>query len=429
MMVRLRLEVRLAVGLLVLAWLTVAVLVALGYRPGGPWDGLVALAALTPALLALVALLFPPGPVSRADARALVSLALVGVLVLVPTAAGLAHQLELGGPQTLLPSVEAAYPWLVALALTGILVGRSLLVLRRPSLPHPSLTVAGRWRREPAASGSPPSIALARWLAARQRLLRAPLARWLAAAAAGFPPAVLVAVLVAGSAVANDLALADRQVAGSPFGPSGDGPPPPCDAPLDIPSSARFHLELRGEVDGHSLGGAVVDGIHRGDAASWTGEVATVVLVGRVGEAWAAGDHWRWVARQGWLPDPGPAPAVPPDVLAVRFLLASGLRETAEDHGLATIDGARSRHCRLAVDGGTVAAALPQIHWLVGGADIHRWRGEVDYWVFLDGAVGYLTVALGGEAFVLQPPGIQGALHAALAITDRGAPLVVPRPG
>ena len=104
-------------------WLAAFGLVLLGYRPGGPVDILVGIAAIGPVLVAGAAILWPP--VARGD-RAFAGiawLALASMLLLVPSLAGLVTQLTGRGPQTLLPSLEAAYPWLLALAATGLFAG------------------------------------------------------------------------------------------------------------------------------------------------------------------------------------------------------------------------------------------------------------------------------------------------------------------
>ena len=62
------------------------------------------------------------------------------------------------------------------------------------------------------------------------------------------------------------------------------------------------------------------------------------------------------------------------------------------------IEGARARRCRIAIDGTTFREAFPQVAWLVGDADLHRWRGQLDYWVFLDGQLGQVAGSANGEA-------------------------------
>ena len=46
------------------------------------------------------------------------------------------------------------------------------------------------------------------------------------------------------------------------------------------------------------------------------------------------------------------------------------------------------------MDGITFESAFPEVRWLVGPTDVHRWRGELDYWVFLDGQVGQVIAAV-----------------------------------
>ena len=36
-------------------------------------------------------------------------------------------------------------------------------------------------------------------------------------------------------------------------------------------------------------------------------------------------------------------------------------------------------------------AAFPEMAWFIGSADLHRWRGELDYWVFADRQVGQVA--------------------------------------
>ena len=88
--------------------------------------------------------------------------------------------------------------------------------------------------------------------------------------------------------------------------------------------------------------------------------------------------------------------------------LTPGNRATAEDRGIDVIEGARARRCRVAVDGATFAAAFPQVRWLVGDADLHRWRGQLDYWVFVDGQLGQVAGDASGEATGIDPEHLLG---------------------
>lgn len=119
-------ELRLIALVLAGCWTAAAAIVLVGYRPGGPIDVGVGLAALAPALVALVGVAWPP--VARGDRAfaGMVSLAAVSLLVLVPSIADLTGQLGARGAQTLLPSVEAAYPWVLALLGTSLLAGFGL---------------------------------------------------------------------------------------------------------------------------------------------------------------------------------------------------------------------------------------------------------------------------------------------------------------
>ena len=116
-------ELRILAIVLVVLWFAAFGLVLVGYRPGGPVDVLVGIAAAGPILIAITAVAWPP--VARGDRAfaAIAWLALVAMLLLVPSIAGLVTQLVGRGPQTLLPSFEAAYPWLVALFATALFAG------------------------------------------------------------------------------------------------------------------------------------------------------------------------------------------------------------------------------------------------------------------------------------------------------------------
>ena len=134
-------ELRILGVALTALWAAAFLLVLLGYRPGGPVDLAVGLAAIGPIVVAFGAVVWPP--VARGDRAfaAIAWLALGAILLLVPSLTGLITQLEGRGPQTLLPSFEAAYPWLLALLATGLFAGLGI--------------APGAWaRRRSAAGGS-----------------------------------------------------------------------------------------------------------------------------------------------------------------------------------------------------------------------------------------------------------------------------------
>jgi hypothetical protein len=80
------------------------------------------------------------------------------------------------------------------------------------------------------------------------------------------------------------------------------------------------------------------------------------------------------------------------------------------------------------VDGPTFRAAFPQVSWLVGDADLAHWRGQLDYWVFLDGEIGRIDGSVNGDAADIQPGALQATIRVDLTATDRGAPLTITPP-
>jgi hypothetical protein len=79
----------------------------------------------------------------------------------------------------------------------------------------------------------------------------------------------------------------------------------------------------------------------------------------------------------------------------------------------------------VAVDGQTFEAAFPQVRWLVGSADLRRWRGQLDYWVFLDFQVGQVAGSVNGDAADVVPGALQGTIDVRLTATERGRSFVV----
>ena len=115
----------------------------------------------------------------------------------------------------------------------------------------------------------------------------------------------------------------------------------------------------------------------------WLAYVATDRELGQYGAASFGGRAWTRTPGGGWAAaDAQSVREETLDLQAVRTALARRSRATAEDRGIEVIEGARARRCRVAVDGATFRAAFPQIRWLVGDADLERWRGQLDYWVF-----------------------------------------------
>jgi hypothetical protein len=82
----------------------------------------------------------------------------------------------------------------------------------------------------------------------------------------------------------------------------------------------------------------------------------------------------------------------------------------------------------VAIDGPTFRAAFPQVRWLVGAADLARWRGELDYFVFVDGELGRVSGSVNGDGTEIGSGGLLGRLSATLEATERDRAHVVIAP-
>ncbi len=383
-------ELRILAMFLVVLWFVVFGLVLIGYRPGGPIDLAVGLAAIGPILIALVAVRWPP--VARGD-RAFAATAWLGfgaVLLLIPSIAGIVTQLVGRGPQTLLPSFEAAYPWVIALLATAMFAG--LGVARRR-------LGGGALRRRRLLAGT--VIALAMVLAAGS---------------------VFSAV-----ALVNELALGDRPAIASRFGPTDpDLEPPACNGELNAGSTAILDLRFDGSIDDRRTGQVVIGGIRDGTDVRWNGFAATRLLVGQVGAVRVGEDAWERQPGSGWRAVPIAALAGRDlDVQLVNVALTPPNRSVAEDRGLAYIEGARARHCRITLDGDTLRRALPEVDLLIGETDISRWHVDLDYWVFADGQLGQVDGRATGPAGNLMPDALLATIRFRLTAIDRGFPVAV----
>ena len=81
------------------------------------------------------------------------------------------------------------------------------------------------------------------------------------------------------------------------------------------------------------------------------------------------------------------------------------------------------------MDGDVFAEAFPQVRWLVDSTDLHRWRGQLDYWIFADGQLGQVAGSLNGEAFEIEPDALLGTIDVRLTATERGHDAVIYPPG
>lgn len=379
-------ELRLIGIVLAATWVVAAGLVLFAYRPGGPIDVAVGIAALLPAIVALAGVRWPP--VARGDRAfaAMVWLAAGSLLVLVPSIADVTSQLGARGAQTLLPSVEAGYPWVLGLVGTSLFSGFGIA---RRRLGQAAM------RRRRLVRG----VAIASALAV--------------ASATGF----------AAVAMGNELALRDRIAASSRFGPTDvDRDPPPCDGSMGIGPTARLGVHVDGTLDGRAMGSIELAGERDRSDVRWLAYVATGRELGLHGAAEIGADAWLRQPFAGWRRStPAEIGDVALDVTVFREALSPEARAAAESRGVGLIEGARSRQCRIAVDGPTFRRAFPQVVWLLGGADLAHWRGQLDYWVFLDGQIGRIAGSVNGDATDIQPGALQSTVRVELTATDRGS--------
>jgi hypothetical protein len=386
-------ELRLIAVALTGCWAVTMAIVLYGYRPGGPVDVLVGLAAGVPVVIGLVAAVWPPVTHGSTAFAGMVWLGLGSLLLLVPSIADVGEQLGGRGAQTLLPSVEAAYPWALALLGTSLFAG---------------FGIARQWLGETAMR--------------RRRLLR------------GMGVAVVMsagaATVFTGVAMANELALRGRPTASSRFGPTAaDEDPPLCDGPLSIGQTARIELRLEGEIDGRSIGTVDLAGDRDGSDFRWLAYAATARELGLHGAARLDEESWIREPFGGWRrAQPIDVADMTVDNQAFRAALTDAIRSAAELHGIDVIEGARARHCRLAVDGPTFRSAFPQVDLLIGDARMETWRGELDYWVFLDGQLGRVTGSISGEAAHIRDEAIQATIRVEMTATERDEPVTIAPP-
>jgi len=387
-----RFELRLIGICLVIAWAMAAALVLAAYRPGGPLDILVGLTLLVPTGIAGLAVAWPPVARGHGAFPLMLALGVGSLLVLLPTIGGLVEQLQTLGSQTLLPSIGAAYPWFLALLGTSLFAGFG--IARR---------VAGMTALRP-----------------RRLVLGVAVATGLTLVASS----LFVAV-----AIANDQAFRRApSVAGSRFGPTDlTREPNACDAPIRPGPAARLEAHLAAIVDLRPIGSTELLGLRHGKDVRWTAYVATDRELGTYGEARSGPRAWTRTPGDGWaaVPVADASGGADIDAHAIAVALTAGNRATAEDYGIESIEGAPARRCRIALDGTTFQAAFPAVRWLVGDADLSRWRGQLDYWIFLDGQVGQLVASANGEAMGIRPEAIQATIDVRMTATERDRELVV----
>jgi hypothetical protein len=214
----------------------------------------------------------------------------------------------------LLPSLEAAYPWLLALIGTSLYTG------------------FGQARR--MIDGT----------TGRRRRIRVGMA--IAAALT-----LLAGTAFGGAAIANEFALRDLegpQVA-SRFGPTQLGAgvePPPCDGRLVAGLTSHLTAHFSGSIDGRPIGTVDLTGQRAGSEFRWLAYVATNRELGQHGLARRGNDAWIRTPTSGWvrtkLDDVIDSTL---DLQVVRQALTPGVRAAAEDYGIEVIERAPARRC------------------------------------------------------------------------------------
>jgi hypothetical protein len=392
--VRVRLfELRLLAAALTVLWTLGGFIVLIAYRPGGPWDVLVGASALLPLLLSVAGLVWPPLVTSGRGSAGVFWLGLLAGLLLIPCVAGLTGEVLARRTTPLLPSAEIVYPWVLALLATGLFAGLGIS--------RELIAEAGIGRKRLTAS-----IAFA---------LVASLA---------------VGTVFAGVSLANYQALRDKPAAHSRFGPTDAAlAPPSCGQALVAGATAGLYLRIDGNVDGHSIGDVELQGVRAGADVSWTAWVYSRDQLVEHGAIRIGDKAWELQPGRGWQTvAAGSFDGDMIDSTVLDTALSVDNRMTSEDRGLEYVEGARARHCRVAIDGGTFRAAFPQTIWLTGEASLLTWRGRLDFWVFDDAQVGRVEATVNGLGEAILAHGVQATVNATLTATDRGRPVGIDPP-
>lgn len=386
-------ELRILGAILTALWAAAAGLVLAGYRPGGPADLLAGLAVLPLAAVAAAGVAWPPLARGPRAFGAVAWLAIGAILLLVPSLAALAAQLAARGPRALLPSPEVAYPWALAALATGAFAG---------------LGIARRWLGETAL---------------RRRRLALGLAIGAALAAGGGAPFGAVTLV-------NEAVLAARPPAASRFGPTDPSLPlPRCGQAVAAGATARVTATLDLVVDGRTRGRVGLEGARNGRDVRWTAWAATDVAAGRQGRARLGPVAWRFDGS-GWRRTPlADADGHDLDLALVERALRPADLAVAGTLGEAVVEGARARQCRIRLTGAMLRTAVPAVELLVGAADLGRWTGDLDYWVFADGQLGRADARLTGPAAGLVPDALTVTVRVRLEAVDRGGPVTLGTPG
>ncbi len=374
-------------------WAASGGIVLVAYRPGGPVDLLVGVAASLPLLVSVAPIVWPPLVRSDRGSAGVFWLGLGAGLLLLPSMAGVVGQVLQGGSEPLLPSLEVMYPWALALLATSLFAGFGI---SRKLIPE-----VGVGKRRLAAS-----VAFA--VAATS----------------------IIGGLFAGVSLADNAALRDMPAANSKFGPTAaDLVLPECNRDFSVAQTARLELDLWADVDNRAAGTVSLTGSRSGLDLSWTAQVVRSDLFGQYGGARIGSSAWSLAPGTGWVSaTPSALDGQTIDRTVEADALTPDNRATAENRGLEYVDGARARRCRVAVDGPTFAASFPQVTWLAGETNLSTWRGELDFWVFGDDEVGMVSGSVNGPAVGILPHGLQATIEVRMTATYRDVPVSITPP-
>ena len=386
-------ELRLLAVALTVLWAAGGGVVLIAYRPGGPVDLLVGVAASLPLLVSVASIVWPPLVRSDRGSAGIFWLGLLAGLLLIPSIASVAGQVLQGGTEPLLPSLEVVYPWALALLATSLFAGFGI---SRQIIPE-----IGVGRKRLASSIAFAVVATS-----------------------------VIGAIFAGVSLADNAALGNVPAAHSRFGPTDANlTPPECGGPLATPKSGSLSFDLSANVDARAVGTVSLTGSRSGSDVSWTAEVVRSDLFGEYGAIRIGSAAWTISPGTGWTATPPKAiDSQTLDLTVLAGVLALGNRATAEEHGLEYVEGARARHCRAAIDGTTFGISFPQVWWLVGDASLATWRGEIDFWIFGDGEVGMVSGTVNGDAQGILAHGLLATVWVKMTAVDRDATVSISPP-
>ena len=386
-------ELRLLAVALTVLWAAGGGVVLIAYRPGGPVDLLVGVAASLPLLVSVASIVWPPLVRSDRGSAGIFWLGLLAGLLLIPSIASVAGQVLQGGTEPLLPSLEVVYPWALALLATSLFAGFGI---SRQIIPE-----IGVGRKRLASSIAFAVVATS-----------------------------VIGAIFAGVSLADNAALRNVPAAHSRFGPTDANlTPPECGGPLATPKSGSLSFDLSANVDARAVGTVSLTGSRSGSDVSWTAEVVRSDLFGEYGAIRIGSAAWTISPGTGWTATPPKAiDSQTLDLTVLAGVLSLGNRATAEDHGLEYVEGARARHCRAAIDGTTFGISFPQVWWLVGDASLATWRGEIDFWIFGDGEVGMVSGTVNGDAQGILAHGLLATVWVKMTAVDRDATVSISPP-